>query len=111
MDFERDNCRQVENMDTSMNAVWTTMRYGTACSGKGTKFWTDLRLRTRSELEKLAEDNIKTAVEITLRRIITRTVEEAIETEFTVGLDEPREGIEITIRNQKYGGRSFDPHH
>lgn len=53
----------------------------------------------RSDVERLMEDNIRTAVEVTTSRIVTGIVEETIEDAFTVGHDEQNEGIKKPVRN------------
>lgn len=58
---------------------------------------------TRSEVEKLMENNIKIAVEVGTRRVVTGILEETIEDAFTVNYDEQKERVKKPIRTMVEG--------
>lgn len=65
-------------------------------SGKGSNG----EYMTRSEVERIIEDNIKTTVEVATRNVVAGIGEETIDYAFTVRYDEQREGIITPIRNR-----------
>lgn len=58
---------------------------------------------TRSDVEKIMEDNIRAAVKIAIRVVVKRIIKLMIENAFMVGFDEHEKGVKTQIRNMVQG--------